>query len=160
MLFSPRLFLSTLVCSVLVTGVTLGESKHTTHWHSDLATAQADAKEMNKPVLLHFYADWCGPCKQMEATVFEAAEFKKLLGTEVVGVKINGDYHSNLISRFSIKAYPADVLLSPDGKELKRSLGRVSLNQYVSLLQQTAAPYRVAQKEKAPEPVAKTVIKV
>ena len=40
MLFSPRLFLSTLVCSVLVTGVTLGESKHTTHWHSDLATAR------------------------------------------------------------------------------------------------------------------------
>lgn len=160
MLFSARVFVSSLVCHALVVSVALAQSKQATHWQTDLVAAQAQAKKINKPVLLHFYADWCGPCKQMEATVFEAEKFKKLLGTEVVGVKINGDYHSNLISRFSIKAYPADVLLSPDGNEIKRSLGRVSLDQYVSLIQRTAEPYQIAEKKESSKSTIRSAIKV
>lgn len=160
MSFSPRLFLSSLVCCALATSAALAESPHAAGWQLELATAQAQAKQLHKPVLLHFYADWCGPCKQMEATVFEAAEFKKLLGKEVVAVKINGDYHSDLISRFRIQAYPADVFLSPDGKELKRSMGRVSLDQYVSLIHNTAAPFQVAEKKSPAKPDVKTVVKV
>ena len=168
-MISSRTVTLTALGLVLLSSFVLAEPGSAGRWETSLESAQAKGKELNKPVLVHFYADWCGPCKTMEATVFRAGEFQAVLGRDVIGVKVDGDRHAGLRSRYGINAYPADVLISPEGKELDRSLGSLSLAKYISFIEESAAPFRVAETttpttrqdeiEKPTQPV-KTVLKV
>ncbi|HEX7379869.1 MAG TPA: thioredoxin domain-containing protein [Pirellulales bacterium] len=71
------------------------------------------------PVLLDFYADWCGPCRQMSPVVHElqAAGYKIR--------KVNVDQERELATRFGISEIPCFVLIV-DGKEVKRVSGAQS----------------------------------
>lgn len=55
------------------------------------------------PVLVDFYADWCGPCKVM-APILQ--EVKKSLGDDVKIIKIDTDQHQALSASLGIGAYP------------------------------------------------------
>lgn len=71
-----------------------------------------------KPVLIDFYATWCGPC-QMLAPVIE--ELEKSRDDFLVG-KINVDEEPMLARKFSISAVPT-LLLFKNGTEVKRTAG-------------------------------------
>ena len=92
-------------------------------WRSSFPAAAAEARKLNRPLLVHFYSDTCPPCKMMERTVLNQPETLGVLGTQVVGVKINGTYNRDLLQRFGIQRYPSDVLVSPDGRVLKMTNG-------------------------------------
>ena len=79
----------------------------------------------DKPVLLDFWASWCGPCKMLSPIVDEVAE--EIGDTAKVG-KINVDEESDLASRFQIMSIPTLVVIK-DGKEVKRSVGVISKNE-------------------------------
>lgn len=111
-------------------------------WSHDVEAALAKAKKQNKPVVLHFYADWCGPCQTMERTVLNTGSVTALLGKDVIGVKVNVDRRGDLRSKHGIAGFPSDVVLSPEGKELSRSTGLKSVGGYASMLRTAAAPYR------------------
>lgn len=73
----------------------------------------------DKPVLLDFYADWCGPCKSLLPIVEElAAEYKG----EVIIRKVNVDRFPSLAQKFSVRSIPALFLLK-DQKILEKSQG-------------------------------------
>ena len=57
----------------------------------------------DKPVLLDFYADWCGPCKMLSPVLHELAEEKS--GTLKVG-KVNVDEQMELAMRFQVSSIP------------------------------------------------------
>ena len=73
----------------------------------------------DKPVLLDFYADWCGPCKMLSPILHELAEEKS--GTLKVG-KINVDEQMELAMRFQVSSIPMLVVFK-DGKIVARSVG-------------------------------------
>ena len=73
----------------------------------------------DKPVLLDFYADWCGPCKMLAPVLHEIAE--ENAGTLKVG-KINVDEQMELAMRFQVSSIPMLVVFK-DGKDVAKSVG-------------------------------------
>ena len=73
----------------------------------------------DKPVLLDFYADWCGPCKMLAPVLHEIAE--KNAGALKVG-KVNVDEQMELAMRFQVSGIPMLVVFK-DGKAVAKSVG-------------------------------------
>ncbi len=103
-------------------------------WHSDFAAAQAEAERLGKPLLLHFYADWCGPCRSMESSVLNTSKVLSELGSSVVGVKVNSDHHPDLTRRFGVVGLPTDVFVSPAGQIVTRTSGSSAVSTYVATM--------------------------
>ena len=82
-----------------------------------------------KPVLIDFYATWCGPCKMLSPLVDEVAE--DLAGDAVV-VKVNVDDSPALASRFGVSAIPTLVVVK-DGKPQRQSVGYIPKEQILNL---------------------------
>lgn len=79
------------------------------------------------PVLLDFYADWCGPCRQMTPVVHEL----QAAGYSIR--KVNVDHERELAARFKISAIPCFVLVV-GGKEVKRVSGMQSRQELQGML--------------------------
>ena len=73
----------------------------------------------DKPVLLDFYAEWCGPCKMLAPVLHEIAE--EHTGALKVG-KINVDEQMELAMRFQVSSIPMLVVFK-DGKAVVKSVG-------------------------------------
>lgn len=74
------------------------------------------------PVLMDFYADWCGPCKMMKPAVHELAN--ELPGRLQV-MEVNVDQNPDLARQYNVNSIPCFVLLR-DGKEVNRRTGFMS----------------------------------
>ncbi|QDT39542.1 thioredoxin family protein [Stratiformator vulcanicus] len=101
------------------------------YWQRDFDTALQIAKRDQKPLLVHFYADWCVPCKRMEREVLHTDEVTRIVGQSVVGVQLNSDHNRDLASRFGVSSIPADVFVAPDGHVLGMMNGFRDKRDYV-----------------------------
>ena len=86
------------------------------------ANFENEVLHSDKPVLLDFYADWCGPCKMLSPILHELAEEKS--GALKVG-KINVDEQMELAMRFQVSSIPMLVVfvVFKDGKAVAKSVG-------------------------------------
>ena len=73
----------------------------------------------DKPVLLDFYATWCGPCQMMAPVVEEIAEE---LGDKVIVGKINSDENEELVEKYNIMSIPT-LVIRKNGQDFKTFLG-------------------------------------
>jgi thioredoxin-like negative regulator of GroEL len=101
----------------------------------EVDAAFALAKAGNKPVFLYWGADWCPPCNQVKATLFNRQDFIER-SRAFVPVYIDGDSPGaqKLGARFKVRGYPTMVLFSPAGEEMTRLPGEVDAQQYTQLL--------------------------
>jgi thioredoxin 2 len=86
-------------------------------------------RQSTLPVLVDFWAPWCGPCRQM-APQFEAAA-QQLKGQAVL-VKVNSDDSPQTSARFGIRSIPTLVRLQ-GGQEMHRQSGAVGAAQIVAM---------------------------
>jgi len=86
--------------------------------------------QSTEPILVDFWAPWCGPCRAMSPAVEAAAQ--KLAGNTKV-YKLNVDDHPSVSPRFSIYGIPT-LILFKDGKEINRRVGLSSKEEIESLV--------------------------
>ncbi len=97
-------------------------------WPAVVARAQAE----NHPILIDFYADWCGPCKAMEAMVYNEAEVIAEL-RDVLTFKVNVDKsrYDELERELGITRLPTLVFCDTDGIPWSRFTGYVTTDTFL-----------------------------
>lgn len=133
-------------------------------WQSDFAKAEAEAQRRGLPLVVHFSAEWCLPCRRMERDVLRSAEVARQLGTTFIGVKLDADAHPDLAKRFEVHSLPSDLILGPDGRVLARTTGyqdrRTYLGRIARIDEQISRPHRLVntQPAVAPKPPGAPVV--
>lgn len=78
--------------------------------------------EADKPVLVDFYADWCGPCKMMIPVLDELSAEK---AGELTIYKINVDENPDIARRYQVMSIPTMILFK-DGQSVKTVMGAMT----------------------------------
>ena len=90
---------------------------------------QREVLESDKPVLLDFWAAWCGPCRMLTPVVDEIAEER----TDIKVGKVNVDEEQELAAAFQVMSIPTLVVMN-NGKAVAQSMGVRPKQQILSML--------------------------
>lgn len=82
------------------------------------------------PVLVDFYADWCGPCKMMAPIL---KEVKNSLGHSLKVIKVDVDKNQQAASHFAVQGVPT-LILFQRGKQVWRQSGVVPKEQLIAVI--------------------------
>ena len=90
---------------------------------------EKEVLQSEKPVLVDFFADWCGPCKMLSPIVDEVASEN----SDIKVVKVNIDEAQDLAMKYQVMSIPTLVVIK-EGKEINRSVGLIDKSEVISLI--------------------------
>ena len=83
----------------------------------------------DKPVLVDFWAEWCGPCQMMGPIVDEVAEERN----DIIIGKLNVDTQPEIALRYNVMSIPT-LILFENGGEAQKSIGLISKEELLELI--------------------------
>ena len=92
----------------------------------------SDLINQEKPVLIDFFAEWCGPCKTMSPIL---KQVKDNLGNDISVIKVDVDKNQALASKYQVRGVPT-LMLFKKGKQLWRQSGVLSSNDIIKIINQ------------------------
>jgi thioredoxin-like negative regulator of GroEL len=104
-------------------------------WYKDLKQASAVARDANKPMMIEFWADWCAPCKVMEAEVYTDARVMATLKRKMVAVRVHFDLQTNLVRQYKVEAIPYMVFTNSYGTEMLRHRGIIEAEDLAAVIE-------------------------
>ena len=91
-------------------------------WQTSLPAALKMAKRTGKPIMVDFYATWCGPCKLLDKEVYTNAGVIKE-AKNWISVKIDADKNAALVEQYKVTGFPTLTFIKPDGTVMKTQAG-------------------------------------
>lgn len=104
-------------------------------WLHDYRQALEAAARENKAVLVDFYADWCGWCREMDTKTYSDARVQEL-APQLIWLKVNTEKDKGTPQRYGVTALPTTILLDSQGREMKRMEGFIPGPAFAQLLKQ------------------------
>ena len=108
-------------------------------WYDTYQTARDAAETHDLPLLIHFHASYCGPCRQMSSQVFSNREVQQQLRSGLAAVEIDVSQDPALAAQFGASTIPRDVVVYRDGTTETLNVGFKSVLAYMSLLRGVSA---------------------
>jgi thiol:disulfide interchange protein len=91
------------------------------------------AKTENKPVMVDISAEWCGPCKKMDADTWTDGKVQGWLKENAIPIKVDFTSRSpEIVKKFDFDSIPVMIFFKPDGAEIGRLGGYHSPEQFLS----------------------------
>jgi thioredoxin 1 len=98
--------------------------------HTSDATFDADVLKSDAPVLVDYWAEWCGPCKTIAPLLDELAQ---VYGDKLRIVKVNVDDNQEITAKYGIRGIPT-LKLFKNGEEVATKVGALSKSQLTQFL--------------------------
>lgn len=111
-------------------------------WSEDYEAAVQRAASANCVLLLHFYGDYCPPCKLLDKKTFHDPSLVTAINENVVAVKINAEKRKDLAKKYNVNRWPTDVYLYSNGDEIYRGVSDQDPTVYTKKIQRIALHHR------------------
>ena len=111
-------------------------------WTEDYEAAVQHAATTNSIVLLHFYGDYCPPCKLLDRKTFRDPTLISKINEQLVPVKLNADRRRDLAQKFQVTRWPTDIYLLPSGEEIYRGVSNPDPTVYCKTIDRVAIQHR------------------
>jgi thioredoxin 1 len=100
---------------------------------SHVTTQRWDAEVLRPdvPVLVDFWAEWCGPCRMVGPAVEQVA---KIMAGKVKVTKLNVDENQEIAMKYNVQSIPS-LLLFKGGKEIARTIGAAPKETYLKFIE-------------------------
>ncbi len=109
-------------------------------WQHQFDQALKLAKETGKPLLIDFWASWCGPCKRMDTEVWSDSALR-VMAERYIFASIDVDADKTTESHYLVHAIPTIVVADPWGHTVQRHEGYASGPEVLDMLKQLPSDY-------------------
>lgn len=106
-------------------------------WADDYKSAQQNAVESSRPIVLYFTGTWCVPCRIMKREVWADDQVLETVSANFVAVAIDVSDPENaaLMDRYKVKGAPVSIVTDPHGNVIDWRAGRVDKAEFLEMLE-------------------------
>lgn len=123
---------------LLVIGAAVAANAQVRFTDKNLDAVREEATQQNKLVFIDLYATWCGPCKNMERTVFSRPEVGDFMAEHFVAAKydIEKPTGSALAKKYGVRSIPTFLIFDTEGTLLGQITGGMSADDFIQAVEE------------------------